>query len=101
MPYTIRPAGAPRIIEDDLVAGLTAAPAWPTFARDAQAAQVAATAAPQFLWGHDAARAEARVGVGRPVARPRARPLTAAEIEQQRIAIERLRRENDEEEGDF
>jgi len=104
-PYDIRPLTAARIIEDDLVAGLGAAPAWPTFAREAQAAHGAAAAAPQFFWNTPDANA-------RPVARPRARPLTAAqqlqaardtELARARlaVAVEQLNRDNDEEEGDF
>lgn len=108
-PYDIRPLTAARIIEDDLVAGLGAAPAWPTFARDAQAAQVAAQAAPNFLWG-DPANPAARVDAARPVARPRARPLTAAQQLQaaRDAAVQRLidqenemRAGENEEEGDF
>lgn len=86
--YTILAAGT----------AIPEATTWPTFAREAVAAHGEAAAAPQFFWRDPVARADA----ARPVVRPRARPLTAAQIEQQRIAIERLRREdNEEEEGDF
>jgi len=87
-----------------LVADTTipAGTAWPTFAREAAAAHGAAAAAPQFFWNTPDANA-------RPVARPRARPLTAAQQQQaardaamQRLIEEDNRRINgEEEEGDF